>query len=284
MTSSALAPSRDISRLLEIMRRLRTPDTGCPWDLEQTFATISPYTIEEAYEVADAISRGDLAELRDELGDLLLQVAYHARMAEERQAFDFGDVVEAITAKMIRRHPHVFGDEATRAAGAPPGFWAKAKAAERAQRQNNERDVEDDGLLADVPLALPALSRAVKLQSKAAEVGFDWPHVAQVMAKMKEELAELEVAVEGAGSSGRHDRGKVEEEFGDLLFVLANVARHLRIDPEAALRSANAKFVRRFRHIEQELARRGRTPEQSTLAEMDGLWDDAKRLEGSERT
>jgi MazG family protein len=274
----SLAPSGDIQVLLDIMRRLRTPGTGCPWDLEQTFETIAPYTIEEAYEVADAIARGDLAALKEELGDLLLQVVYHAQMASEQGAFDFAAVVEAITAKMIRRHPHVFGDASARAAGAAKGFWAKAKAAEKAARKREGGG--SASLLEDVPLALPALTRAVKLQEKAAEAGFDWPHVGQVLTKMKEELAELEAAIE-AQPSTKSGQAKVQEEFGDLLFVLANVARHLGIDAEAALRTANGKFVRRFGHIERRLAAEGRKPEESTLAEMDALWDEAKRAEQS---
>jgi ATP diphosphatase len=257
--------SKDIQRLIEIMAALRTPGTGCPWDLQQTFATIAPYTIEEAYEVADAITRGDLDDLKDELGDLLLQVVYHARMAEEREAFAFGDVVEAITAKMLRRHPHVFGSEEERARGAPPGFWDRAKEAER----NGETK---GGVLEGVPPALPALTRAIKLQSKAAKVGFDWPSLQPVFSKLKEELAELEAEI----ASGADSSAAVEEEFGDLLFVIANVARHLKLDPEAALRAANEKFVRRFRHIEARLAEDGRSPAQSTLAEMDALWDEAK--------
>jgi ATP diphosphatase len=268
-------PSRDIAALIDIMRRLRTPVTGCPWDLEQTFETIAPYTVEVAYEVADAIARGDLDELRDELGDLLLQVVYHSRIAEEQQEFDFGDVVHAVTAKMIRRHPHVFGDEATRAAGVTKGFWDRIKAAEKAALG---RDEPQKSLLDDVPLALPALTRAIKLQNKAARVGFDWPSLTPVLSKLREELTELETALAEQQTSGGVDP-KVVEEFGDLLFVVANVARHLEIDPETALRGANDKFTRRFRHIEQSLAAEGRTPEQSTLEEMDALWDEAKLRE-----
>ncbi|WP_333794177.1 nucleoside triphosphate pyrophosphohydrolase [Hyphomicrobium sp.] len=296
-----MTPSKDIARLIEIMAALRTPVTGCPWDLEQTFATIAPYTIEEAYEVADAIASGDRAELRDELGDLLLQVVYHARMAEEEGAFAFGDVVEAITAKMIRRHPHVFGTEEERAAGAEPGFWSRIKAEERAAKEAVRNGANEapasaassplptsrrgEGLLADVSLALPALTRAVKLQDKAARVGFDWPSLAPVFDKMREELGELEREALPSDPRGAAERSpdrmaKIEEEFGDLLFVMANVARHLRLDPETALRSANRKFERRFRHIEARLAEQGRTPEESTLEEMDALWDEAKEREG----
>ena len=278
---STLSPSRDIAVLLEIMRRLRTPKTGCPWDLEQSFETIAPYTLEEAYEVADAIARGDMADLREELGDLLLQVVYHAQMAEEQSAFDFGDVVEGITAKMIRRHPHVFGDEAARSAGVAKGFWERAKAAEKAEKAGTDPGKGEPGrasLLADVPVALPALTRAIKLQRKAAAVGFDWPSLEPVMAKMKEELVELEAAI------AADKKAKVEEEFGDLLFVLANVARHLEIDPESALRAANEKFVRRFRYIEEALAARGKQPTDSSLEEMDALWNEAKEAESGSRS
>jgi len=260
--------SKDIVRLIEIMAALRNKESGCPWDLKQTFATIAPYTIEEAYEVADAIARSDLDALKDELGDLLFQVVYHARMAEEQNAFAFPDVVEAITAKMIRRHPHVFGSEEQRAAGAAPGFWDRAKAAEKRQ--------EDAGVLDDVPVALPALTRAVKLQHKAAKVGFDWPSLQPVFAKLKEELSELVTEIASASKEGTDKRRAIEEEFGDLLFVVANVARHLKIDPERALRAANEKFIRRFRFIEAKLGQAGRKPEQSDLAEMDALWDAAK--------
>jgi ATP diphosphatase len=266
--------SKDIARLIEIMAALRNKESGCPWDLQQTFATIAPYTIEEAYEVADAIARADLADLKDELGDLLFQVVYHARMAEEQDAFAFADVVDAITTKMLRRHPHVFGSEAERAAGAAPGFWERAKAAERSEKAAGQ------GVLDDVPAALPALTRAVKLQNKAAKVGFDWASLTPVLAKLKEELAELEevIAAQGVGPSGS-DTGHgdaLAEELGDLLFVIANVARHLKLDPEAALRAANEKFIRRFRYIEQRLAEEKRTPDQSDLSEMDALWDEAK--------
>jgi MazG family protein len=260
--------SKDISRLIEIMAALRDRKSGCPWDLQQTFATIAPYTVEEAYEVADAIARSDLDALKDELGDLLFQVVYHARIAEEQNAFAFLDVVEAITAKMIRRHPHVFGTEEQRAAGAAPGFWDRAKAAEKPKN--------DAGLLDDVPVALPALTRAVKLQNKAAKVGFDWPSLQPVFAKLKEELAELEAEIASPSKDASDKKCAVEEEFGDLLFVVANVARHLKIDPESALGAANEKFIRRFRFIEDKLGQAGRSPEQSDLAEMDALWDAAK--------
>jgi MazG family protein len=268
---------KPIEELLAVMAALRTPGTGCPWDLEQTFATIAPYTIEEAYEVADAIERGDMADLKDELGDLLLQVVYHARIAEEQMAFAFDDIVQAITAKMIRRHPHVFGSDAERAAGAAPGFWERVKAEERASAQKSETDAPKPSVLDGVPAALPALIRAIKLQNKAAKVGFDWPSLAPVFDKLKEELKELEDEV--AGGEVYAGREKIEEEFGDLLFVVANVARHLKVDPEAALRAANQKFTSRFHAIERKLAEDGRTPAQSTLAEMDLLWDEAKASE-----
>ena len=264
---------KSIGDLLAVMAALRTPGTGCPWDLEQTFKTIAPYTIEEAYEVADAIERGDVADLKDELGDLLLQVVYHARIAEEQQAFAFGDVTDAITTKMIRRHPHVFGSAAERAAGAAPGFWERIKAAERADALQ-AGSASEPSILDGVPAGLPALTRALKLQNKAARVGFDWPSLGPVFDKLKEELGELEDVL--VGGEAASDRTKIEEEFGDLLFVVANVARHLKVDPEAALRAANQKFTRRFHAIERKLAQDGRTPAQSTLAEMDLLWDQAK--------
>jgi MazG family protein len=269
-------PATTIEDLLAVMAALRTPVTGCPWDLEQTFSTIAPYTIEEAYEVAEAIERADMGEIKEELGDLLLQVVYHSRLAEEAGAFDFADVVAAITEKMIRRHPHVFGDESARSAGVARGFWEEMKAAERRAKAASappDDAVPPQSVLDDVPAGLPALTRAVKLQDKAARVGFDWPSLAPVFAKLKEELAELEAVLAGRQQS------EIAEEFGDLLFVIANVGRHLRVDPETALRSANAKFIRRFRHIEARLAAMGKTPDRSDLEEMDALWDEAKAHE-----
>jgi ATP diphosphatase len=259
--------------LLAVMAALRTPGTGCPWDLEQTFATIAPYTIEEAYEVADAIAHDDIAGLKDELGDLLLQVVYHARMAQEQDAFAFDDVVDAIARKMIRRHPHVFGTAEERAAGAAPGFWDRIKAQEKGD------EASTGSVLDEVPTALPALTRAIKLQRKAAKVGFDWPSLSPVLAKLKEELAELEDAIAKSAAGSETNARAINEEFGDLLFVVANLARHLKLDPEASLRAANQKFVRRFRYIEERLAADGRTPSDSDLAEMDALWDDAKAKE-----
>lgn len=278
-----MQPSDDIARLIEIMAALRTPETGCPWDLTQTFASIAPYTIEEAYEVAEAIQRCDLRDLRDELGDLLLQVVYHARMAEEAGAFRFEDVVLAITRKMIRRHPHVFGSPHERARGAAEGFWEAIKATERAERLAEGRADTPAGVLADVPISMPGLTRAIKLQDKAARVGFDWPTIAPVFDKVREEISELEEvalpAVEHGAVRDEATTHRIEEEFGDLMFVMANVARHLKVDPEAALRGANQKFMRRFAFIEAALAKDGRTPDQSTLAEMDALWDAAKAAE-----
>ena len=284
-----MAPPREpprlktLDELLAVMAALRTPVTGCPWDLEQNFATIAPYTIEEAYEVADAIERGSRTDLRDELGDLLLQVVYHARMAEEEGAFTIGDVVDAVTRKMIRRHPHVFGDETQRGKPLTKGWWEAIKAEERAEKGIVET-ATPASILADVPLTLPALTRAEKLQAKAARVGFDWPSLAPVFEKMREELAELEAVAlpadpRGATPPSGETDPRIVEEFGDLLFVMANVARHLSIQPETALRSANAKFTRRFAHIEARLAAQGKKPENSTLEEMDALWDEAKAAE-----
>lgn len=273
-----MTPSRDIARLVEIMAALRTPETGCPWDLEQDFSTIAPYTIEEAYEVADAIDRGDMEDLKLELGDLLLQSVYHARMAEEDGLFDFGDVIEAITKKMIRRHPHVFGNEEARSAGMAKGAWERIKAAEKAElaqaRQARGYTMpETASLLDDVPGALPALMAAVKLQNKAAKVGFDWDDSLAVLGKIREELDELEAELD-TGSQQRH-----AEEVGDILFAIANLARHLHLDPEGAVRSANAKFRRRFRHIEENIAGTGHTMESADLDTMEQLWQNAKKAE-----
>ncbi|MEL6298410.1 MAG: nucleoside triphosphate pyrophosphohydrolase [Pseudomonadota bacterium] len=282
MTSSDRA-HKSLQDLRDVMASLRDPDGGCPWDQTQTFATIAPYTIEEAYEVADAIARQDLVDLRDELGDLLLQVVYHAQMAAEQRAFDLDDVITGITEKMIRRHPHVFGDAETRAKGAAPGFWERIKDEERrAKREARQASGQPDeatpsSVLDDVPPALPALTRAIKLQNKAARVGFDWPSLAPVLEKMREELAELDEAIADKTPADQH------EEFGDLMFVMANVARHLKIDPEAALSAANAKFTRRFQAVERSLAHEGRAPGEATLEEMDGHWDAAKRAERGEK-
>ena len=260
--------------LLAVMARLRDPVSGCPWDAKQSFATIAPYTIEEAYEVAEAIAREDVGGLEDELGDLLLQVVYHAQMAAEQSLFGFADVVDAITRKMIRRHPHVFADPKLRDAFVSSGVWERIKAEEMAERGG----ATPASRLDDVPLALPSLTRAVKLQKRAAQVGFDWPSLAPVLAKAEEEMAELKEAIESHGDDSERTK-RVKEEFGDLLFVMANLGRHLKVDPEAALRDANAKFVRRFRSIEAALNRDGRACEDATLEEMDQLWDEAKAAE-----
>jgi nucleoside triphosphate diphosphatase len=259
--------------LLGVMARLRDKDNGCPWDIEQSFATIAPYTIEEAYEVADAIARDDLEGLKEELGDLLLQVVYHAQMASEDARFDFADVADGIARKMIRRHPHVFGD-VDHDAFLTGDTWRRLKDEEKAERGAPGSDSRLD----DVPLALPALTRAVKLQMGAAEVGFDWASLVPVLNKAEEEIAELKAAV-AASEGDKSHKQRVAEEFGDLLFVMANTARHLKVDPEAALRSANDKFARRFRSIEHALAEDGRKPEDATLEEMDQLWDEAKAAE-----
>ncbi len=272
-----MTPSRNIARLIEIMAALRTPKTGCPWDLAQNFATIAPYTIEEAYEVADAVARNDLADLKEELGDLLLQVVFHARMAEEQDAFDFGDVVEAITEKLVRRHPHVFGEARASDAHAVKGLWEEIKAEEKMRRQGPQTQ----GALAGVPIALPALTRALKLQAKASLVGFDWNDPHAVLRKIREEADEIEAALAGA-ETGVASKRHAAAEVGDLLFAAVNLARHLDADPEALLRGTNDKFERRFAAIERALAARGKAPQQATLEEMDALWDEAKAAEKSE--
>ncbi|WP_102224408.1 nucleoside triphosphate pyrophosphohydrolase [Acidimangrovimonas sediminis] len=260
-------PEGGIDRLVEIMRRLRDPEGGCPWDLEQDFATIAPYTIEEAYEVADAIDRAAWGELQGELGDLLFQSVYHAQMAAEAGHFDFADVVRGVSDKMVSRHPHVFGDESRdKSAEQQTADWEKIKAAERAGKAER-------GALDGVAAGLPGLTRAVKLQNRAARVGFDWPSTDEVIDKIAEEARELVEA------RAEMTEAEVFEEFGDLMFVVANLARHLKIDPEQALRAANAKFTRRFGAVEAALAERGKRPEDSDLAEMDALWDAAKAAE-----
>ena len=268
-------PSRDIRRLIDIMAALRDPVHGCPWDIEQTFASIAPFTIEEAYEVADAIERGSSEDLREELGDLLLQVVFHARMAEEAGLFDFGGVVEAITAKLVRRHPHVFGDAKAFSPDDVKALWGRIKADEKRAKLASDakagrRTEAKSGALDGVPLALPALSRATKLQEKAGKVGFDWNDVRAVLDKIREEIIEVEdEIVEGSAQA-------LSSEVGDLIFAAVNLARHLKVDPEAALRSANAKFERRFAHIEMRLAEGGQTPDGASLNEMERLWDEAK--------
>jgi ATP diphosphatase len=258
--------SRNVDALLDIMARLRDPRAGCPWDIEQTFETIAPYTIEEAYEVAGAIEDKDWQSLKEELGDLLFQAVYHARMAEELGLFDFGDVVEAVTTKMVRRHPHVFADQTgIDSAEAQTAAWEEHKRKERAAKEATA------GVLDGVPRALPALLRAEKLQKRAAGVGFDWDSAAKVVEKIAEEAQEI-VEAQNAGASP----ARLEDEIGDLLFCVANLARHLKVDPETALRTTNAKFVRRFRAIEAALATAGRSPGEATLDEMETLWQSAK--------
>jgi nucleoside triphosphate diphosphatase len=261
-----------IRRLLEVMARLRAPEGGCPWDLEQDFASIAPYTIEEAYEVADAIARGDLEHLKEELGDLLLQVVYHAQMASEAGLFDFDQVAAAIADKMIRRHPHVFDTAEVDGAWAQSRAWEAVKAEERASKTGGAKS--RDGVLDDVPLALPALVRAGKLQRRAARVGFDWPEPGRVLDKIEEEIAELRTELKGSTSTER-----LTDEIGDLLLAVVNLARHLEVDPEAALRQANAKFQRRFRAIEEALGASGRRLEDASLDEMEALWQRAKIAE-----
>ncbi|MGY4370641.1 ATP diphosphatase [Bradyrhizobium sp. LB1.3] len=271
-----MTPSRDISRLIEIMAALRTPVTGCRWDLDQNFATIAPYTIEEAYEVVEAIGRGDLDDLCEELGDLLLQVVFHARMAEEQNAFAFGDVVEAITRKMIRRHPHVFVDkDGNLASSHVKEVWDRIKAEEKAERaaRRPPEEISHKSLLSGVKAGQPALTRAMELQRKASTVGFDWNDPRAVLAKIREEADEIEAALD------RNDKHEIAEETGDLMFALVNLARHVDADPEAALRATNAKFERRFAYIERALEAQGRALEQASLAEMDALWNAAKAEE-----
>ncbi len=260
-------PIGGMPRLLEIMRRLRDPETGCPWDIEQDFATIAPYTIEEAYEVADTIERQEWTELKSELGDLLLQTVFHAQIAQDQGLFAFEDIVNGVSDKMVARHPHIFGEESRdKSAEQQTKDWEQIKAAERAAQTQT-------GVLDGVAVGLPALLRAVKLQKRAARVGFDWPEITQVLDKITEEVGELKDAA--ANSTQDH----VEEEFGDLLFVMANLARHMQIEPESALRRANTKFIRRFERIEALLAQTGRTPQESNLEEMDAFWDQAKAEE-----
>jgi nucleoside triphosphate diphosphatase len=262
----------EIDRLLAIMAALRTPGSGCPWDLEQDFASIAPYTIEEAYEVADAITRGNLADLREELGDLLLQVVFHARMAQEEGAFDFADVVASLNEKLIRRHPHVFGDANGLTPREVEGLWERIKTEERMQKPKRETG---EVALAGVPVALPALTRALKLQVKAGRVGFDWNDAHAVLDKIREEISETEAEL------ARQDTAAAGGEIGDLLFAVVNLARHIGVDAEAALRGTNQKFERRFAAMEGSLAQSGRRPDQATLAEMEDLWQEAKRREGA---
>jgi ATP diphosphatase len=278
-----MQPSRDISRLIEIMVALRRPGTGCGWHIAQTFETIVPYTIEEAYEIADAVARGNMRDFKEELGDLLLQVVFQARIAEERGHFDFGGVVEAIAQKMIRRHPHVFAAAGDRSPEQIKTRWARIKRDEKSEKKAASRETGDaggeraetspGGLLDDVPLALPGLTRAVKLQTKASSVGFDWNEARLVLAKIREEIDEIEAALDAG------EPAAIAEEIGDLLFAAANLARQVKADPEAAIRRATAKFERRFRFIEDALAAKGMTPGAAALAEMETLWNIAKQSE-----
>lgn len=271
-----MKPSRNIDRLLEIMMALRDPETGCPWDVEQNFSSIVPYTLEETYEVLDAIERDDMDDLCEELGDLLLQVVFHARMAEEQGSFDFGDVVQAITHKMIRRHPHVFGDEEARNAGMAKGAWGRIKAQEKAERAERRAKLgldtnENTGFLDDIPRAFPALLRALKLQQKAAKVAFDWSEAAPILAKIAEETVELKEAM------AKGKKAEIQEEYGDLLFAMVNLGRHLELDPEIALIAANDKFRRRFHFIEKALDETGSSLEAASLDEMEAIWIKAKK-------
>lgn len=284
-----MTPSRDIARLLEIMAALRAPEGGCPWDLEQDFRSIAPYTLEEAHEVADAIERGDMDDLCEELGDLLLQVVFLARIAEEEGKFDFGAVVEAITKKLIRRHPHIFGDGDAKTAGMVKAVWDRIKAEEKAERAARRAKAglppPPTGLLASVPRGLAPFDRAIRLQAKAGTVGFDWNDPRAVLAKIREELDEVEAeldaaeAATGAGAAVLAAPARQEEELGDVLFAVANLARHLKLDPDTALRRANEKFRKRFNHIEDTLTARGQTFADVTLDEMEAIWQAAKRRE-----
>ena len=270
-----MKPSRDISGLIEIMAALRHPETGCPWDIKQDFSSIKPYTIEEAYEVADAIERNDPEDLCDELGDLLLQVVFHAQMAEEQKLFSFEDVVEAITRKMVRRHPHVFERSEADTPDKVKAQWADIKAAEKRERAARRAarglsETEKPGQLTGVPRALPALMEALKLQEAASRVGFDWGAAGPVLDKIEEEIAELRTEI----ANGETE--KAAGELGDVIFAVANLARHLKTDPEDALRSTNTKFRTRFAYVEAGLARQGKTPDDATLEEMEVLWQEAK--------
>lgn len=276
------ADSRSIQALLKIMAQLRNPDGGCPWDLEQDFKSIVPHTLEEAYEVADAIERHNLVDLREELGDLLLQVVFHAQMAAEQQAFDFSDVVQGIVEKMIRRHPHVFGDEDSKTAGAVAGRWDQIKDQEKAAKlqaaaADGQAAPAPRSLLDDVPVVMPGLTQAVKLQKKAAKVGFDWPDTSLVIDKLNEEMLELSQEI----TKEPRDTSKIEDELGDILFVYANLARHLGVDPEAAIRRTNQKFRRRFGRIEEILSSEDKSFDEMDLAGLDLLWDQAKKEERS---
>lgn len=282
--TSFIKETYGIDDLLSIMAQLRNPDGGCPWDLKQDFKSISSYTIEEAYEVVDAIDRADKDDLCDELGDLLFQVVYYAQMATEEESFQFQDVIQAICEKLIRRHPHVFGTDDLKSDLEIKGMWERIKQEEKSLKAVNET-ASPSSILDDVPVGLPALSRAIKLQKKAAKVGFDWPDASFVFAKIEEELGEVKEAFDEAEhlktGDGIHPKSqtKLNEEIGDLLFVITNLARHMNIDPEHAARSANNKFCQRFSHIEKELKARGLSLDEASLEEMDALWDEAKHRE-----
>ena len=271
-----MQPSRNIQTLLDIMIALRDPKTGCPWDVEQDFSTIAPYTLEEAYEVIDAIERDDMDDLREELGDLLLQVVFHSRISEEKGGFNFGHVVEAVTTKMIRRHPHVFGDEEARSTGMAKGSWNRIKQIEKDERLTRRtalglETTEKKGFLEDVPTYLPALVSALKYQQKAARVGFDWAEATPILDKVAEETQELREAMES------QDKAHIAEEYGDLLFAMVNLGRHLELEPEMALRAANEKFKRRFHFIEDALTHTEKSLEAASLDEMEALWNKAKQ-------
>ena len=278
MTSDSVETGMAASfmRLVDIMKQLRAPETGCPWDVEQTFATIAPYTIEEAYEVADAIERDDMTDLRDELGDLLLQVVFHGRMAEESDLFHVGDVADAIADKMIRRHPHVFADQIIESAEAQTASWEETKARERAAKANDSGGNKTVSILDDLPVALPALTRAFKLQKRAARVGFDWADARLVINKFREELDELDAEL----AREQPVPERIADEVGDLLFTCVNVARQLGIDPETALRHGNTKFERRFRQLERDVAAQGAQPQEMELEALEGAWIAAKREVG----
>ncbi|TNE38414.1 MAG: nucleoside triphosphate pyrophosphohydrolase [Alphaproteobacteria bacterium] len=267
--SENTVPAPAINQLLAIMAKLRDPDGGCPWDLEQSYETIAPHTIEEAYEVADAIQNGDMAELKDELGDLMFQVVFYAQMAKEEGHFDFDDVINAISEKMIRRHPHVFGSADIATAEAQTVAWEETKARERAAKSGGKTGPAS--ALDGVAKSLPALTRAVKLQKRAGRVGFDWPSIDEVFDKVDEELGELKAEIDIPANEAR-----IAEEYGDLLFVMANIGRHLDLDPETVLRQANAKFTRRFNAVEEKLRARGKEPKDSDLNEMDALWNEVR--------
>lgn len=278
-----MQPSRDLSRLIDIMSALRDPKTGCPWDLEQDFASIRHYTIEEAYEVADAIERADYDDLCEELGDLLLQPIYHAQMAREQDLFDIGDVIEAITKKLIRRHPHVFGDQAARDAGSAKGQWEKAKAAERSAKATKKGNASIASVLDDVPRPLPALTRSEKLSKRAASVGFDWPHWRDALKKCSEELGEVAEAAGAGENQGTANQQAIHEEVGDLLSAVSSLARHLNVDPEAALRDANLKFTRRFSYVEKRCAEDNVALNDAGLERMESYWNEIREQDKSAR-